>query len=695
MEVSLTPVEYMQAASLSAHACAFLSSAGHRTQKVVVGDHDGTIMCFGAKKGSPVPVFQQTAGGRVSCVQVYKEKIFVGVHNQVKGYSRKGKLFFEFAPQIAEPILAMGIYEDHLHLAYDHKYFKFENCQETASFASNDRILDMILVPVSGLPAPAALLACADHSLRLMTGSAPAWSVSLQGRPQALALYAGGADGNIVFGTACGRFGLVTCSARAGTVAFDMSEGGAGVTAVCSGSFMGEGLDEIVLGRADGTVQVYSMEDGFPSLAHTTRLPAAIASVATGLVGSSSDLEVIVTTCAGSVTGLVAPGADSGATPAGTKITALTNEITELQQRLASTSRQRKAPAPALGGPALDIRWPEPAIYDSFVLIEGEASYLLSIELHTSIETVVLQSDVPVDVLDSKETLLSVSFTDCRNDSGNQLLATYTCQPGVNRLQVKIRTIEGHHGTLVAYITPAVRPLISHVRQYPIRALSLHHRAAEGLSAGAGPINTLTLTGAFSLSDIHGWLALCLPDLPEKAPKEVNEFSYRCSLIDTRLECAYQHGQAVVRTDSLSALSIVRDVVTQAATLRNCLVSFECDVDDQSAVHVFRLLFPLLQAQNALERQVSLLAALRELSLSGEDAIVLPAQYQEILDNADRLQADFKRQPCQLERLYGMITDLYIDKFKFQGVNAKSRTKQLMELLERCHEQDIVDFFNA
>ncbi len=44
----------------------------------------------------------------------------------------------------------------------------------------------------------------------------------------------------------------------------------------------------------------------------------------------------------------------------------------------------------------------------------------------------------------------------------------------------------------------------------------------------------------------------------------------------------------------------------------------------------------------------------------------LPADYREILSQAADLRADNKRRPFQLERLYGMITDMYIDKFKFQ-----------------------------
>ncbi|KAG7166658.1 Bardet-Biedl syndrome 7-like 1 [Homarus americanus] len=76
----------------------------------------------------------------------------------------------------------------------------------------------------------------------------------------------------------------------------------------------------------------------------------------------------------------------------------------------------------------------------------------------------------------------------------------------------------------------------------------------------------------------------------------------------------------------------------------------------------------------------------------------LSPEYQHILDNADDLQAQYRKQPCHLERLYGMITDLYIDKYKFKGVNVKSRVPQLLEILDNygsLNIQHLVNFFQA
>ena len=42
--------------------------------------------------------------------------------------------------------------------------------------------------------------------------------------------------------------------------------------------------------------------------------------------------------------------------------------------------------------------------------------------------------------------------------SGNVLLATYRCQANTTRLEIKIRTIEGQYGTMLAYVTPRLQP---------------------------------------------------------------------------------------------------------------------------------------------------------------------------------------------------------------------------------------------
>lgn len=44
--------------------------------------------------------------------------------------------------------------------------------------------------------------------------------------------------------------------------------------------------------------------------------------------------------------------------------------------------------------------------------------------------------------------------------------------------------------------------------------------------------------------------------------------------------------------------------------------------------------------------------------------------------------------------LQGMITDLYIDKFKFKGQNVKTKVSSLLEILDNYELNSLLDFFS-
>ena len=51
---------------------------------------------------------------------------------------------------------------------------------------------------------------------------------------------------------------------------------------------------------------------------------------------------------------------------------------------------------------------------------------------------------------------------------------------------------------------------------------------------------------------------------------------------------------------------------------------------------------------------------LQELAVNETDLSFMSPEYQNILENAENLKLEFKRQPCHLERLYGDDYFLYL-----------------------------------
>jgi len=72
-------------------------------------------------------------------------------------------------------------------------------------------------------------------------------------------------------------------------------------------------------------------------------------------------------------------------------------------------------------------------------LHKEDASYSLSVELDASIDNILIQSDTPIDLLETENNSAVVSLSACNPIEGNFLLATYRCQ--VNAIFCICKTI--------------------------------------------------------------------------------------------------------------------------------------------------------------------------------------------------------------------------------------------------------------
>lgn len=126
------------------------------------------------------------------------------------------------------------------------------------------------------------------------------------------------------------------------------------------------------------------------------------------------------------------------------------------------------------------------------------------------------------------------------------------------------------------------------------------------------PYNTLTLTGQFSISDVHTWLSLCLPDMPDKAPLEDScVLMFESVLLHTQLSCDFKSGHLILKSDSISTIAIMKDVITKEATKSKYHLNVSYDLSDASIAHTLKLIYPLLEEQLMLARKIKVLQALR------------------------------------------------------------------------------------
>lgn len=87
--------------------------------------------------------------------------------------------------------------------------------------------------------------------------------------------------------------------------------------------------------------------------------------------------------------------------------------------------------------------------------------------------------------------------------SKNALLATLrVSQPGLTRIEVKLRTSEGQLGNLQVFVVAAGRP-VTQTLEVELKPLNLHQRVnkIEDAVLEELPLSKITIAGRFSLTD--------------------------------------------------------------------------------------------------------------------------------------------------------------------------------------------------
>uniref|UniRef100_A0A668AYR9 Bardet-Biedl syndrome 7 n=1 Tax=Myripristis murdjan TaxID=586833 RepID=A0A668AYR9_9TELE len=706
MEIHLNRVDYMQVGVTSQKTMRLLPAMGKKaTQKVAIADHDGVLTCFGMKKGEAVPVFKTLPGPKISrldlggAVGTPQEKIFVCSGSEVRGFTKKGKQFLTFEANLTESINAMHVSGADLFVCASYIYNHYCDCKDQDYYLSGDKINDITCLSTEKLPHLVPVLACQDRVLRVLQVHQTHFLYPFRFNALFRCVIFGE---DVLYGTADGKIGLIQIGESSAVPKWeiDNDKKKGGILCIDTYDILGDGVSDILVGRDDGTVEVFGLDSsGEPTSRFEHVLSESVTSVQGGCVGKEGYDEVLTATYTGWVTGLTTEALKAEAGPGDevkmsketqSKVAALRAELEQLQVKvLQGREKYQQSSQSSTAVSAVPVF----SINDKFTLCQDDASYSLTLEVQTAIDNLLLQSDVPIDLLDVDKNSAVVSFSECDSEpNGNFLLATYRCQANTTRLELKVRSIEGQYGTLQAYITPRLQPKTCQVRQYQIKPLSLHQRT-HSIDQDR-PMNRLSLVGQFSFAEIHSWVVFCLPEVPEKTPAgDSITFHFHNTFLGTQLEASYCKGEGHFRSDNISTISILSDVLSKEATKRKINLNISYDINDESVSHTLKMIHPKLEYQLLLAKKVQLIDALKELQVHEGNADFLIPEYRNILDESAHLLEEYKKQPAHLERLYGMITDLFIDKFKFKGQNVKTKVSSLLEILDNYDLTSLLNFF--
>lgn len=228
----------------------------------------------------------------------------------------------------------------------EYVYNHYFECQDKNHYLSSGRINDMLLLPVDKMRALVPVLACQDRLIRVLKDSQCQMEIEVSGPATALSLHQGdgGPTGkDIVYGTSDGKIGLLSMDRSPEAPVWEIENGGGSVTCLSSYDITGDGVLDLLVGRNDGQVEIYSFNDlGEPVLRFTYNCGESVTSVQGGVVGSARYDEVLVTTYSGWVFGLSVEHAEKRLDPnyllispeSAQRILKLKEEVEQLEEKV-------------------------------------------------------------------------------------------------------------------------------------------------------------------------------------------------------------------------------------------------------------------------------------------------------------------------------------------------------------------------
>uniref|UniRef100_A0A0N5A236 Bardet-Biedl syndrome 7 protein homolog n=1 Tax=Parastrongyloides trichosuri TaxID=131310 RepID=A0A0N5A236_PARTI len=685
--------------------------------KIVIGSQDGILNCIENKDSDINILFKTLPGPPITCVKLggaissVQDRIFVSIDNFVKGYTKKGKQFFSYECNFTEPISGMYVYGVDLLVSSKNVLAHYHDLVEINSYICGELITDVICLPISeggwvgrGLT---PIISCEDKKIRVLSNGELCYVIKISDVANILQLYmndGGFSKRKVLYGTRDGKIGLLDLPEKDGSVLWEIdTTSNSKITSIFFYSLYGNNHPDVIVGKDDGIIEFFNVDERDNlTLKQSYNCEDSVTGVACGRFRNPNYDEIIVSSYSGWIFSLTTEpikdsrdGLSKNVPQLDIRMEQLKKEVIELENQL--QEHRIKFQESSTKDDDDTMIAPEFVINDNFTLNKELACYTLSIELVLPIDFVVLQSNVNVELMDVDKNLSVVSLTNTElfPEHGNALLATYRCQSNTNRIEIRIRSVEGQYGVLKAYIVPRGLPKTCQLRTYSIKPLALHEKIHD--FDENRPLNKLILEGNFNLAEAHSWLYMCCSQVSDKCPPlDEAKFYFKSTFNGgTLLRATYSKGKAVYESDNLSTIAILKDVISKEITEKEFKVNLNVVIDDTSIPHTLKLMHPKMEYQTNLLFKIEMARALKELQSTYNDISYLSPDLVEILDSYDILHEENNKQAIYFDRLIGMISDLYIDKFKMRGQNSKHKIPELIKILHDNYSlENVIEFFN-
>ncbi|XP_066257169.1 Bardet-Biedl syndrome 7 protein homolog [Euwallacea similis] len=720
MELQLSRVDYTVMGVANKNCLRLLPAAAPKEpQKVAIADTDGILQIFSVRKDDIQLHFKTLPGPAITSLKVagasgtVNDKVFIAAGNEIKGYTKKGKLFLVFDSGMTEDINSMFVLGNELFLCGKHVFNHYRDCKEVGSYLCGDTIVDVTAFYMLKNRRLTSLIACEGRMIRVLEHARVTASMEVESSPTVLHIHEEDDSRTVLFGTVDGRIGILDVESLQGFQRWLISNDKNLSSIICIESYdmSGGGTKNLILGRQDGNIEIYSvnMRDKMDttSLIFLENCNECIMSLQCGIIAAKGYDEVLAVTYSGRIFGLTTQVTDANfdgstgsyvfTTDASTKISKLKNDIEELQAKL---NKEREKYQEATLGNMMELSAISLIpINTTFILDRKTASYLLTLEAPTAIDHILIECNTKIDLLDVEKNTAVISYSETANFKGSpHLLATYRCQLNTNRIELKIQSTEGEKGLLQAYISPVLQPRCSRLLQFDIKALSLHYRVNEYSDLNR-PFSVIKFKGTFSLAEIHNWISQCLPEVPGRPQMSEQSFElfFQSSLLDSVLICTYKKSEAEFKSDNLTTLCVLKEVLSVEATNKKTKIDISLAINDQCIDHILKMVKPKLLEHKQFLRDKELFDALNELEIAEEENVkYLSEKYRGILLKKSELVEHFKTYPDYLDRLYDSILSLLTSYNKLKGLQlSRQKIEDLKRNLENYSFDDLIGVFRS
>eukprot|EP01064_Diplonema_japonicum_P002256 TRINITY_DN1143_c4_g1_i1.p1 TRINITY_DN1143_c4_g1~~TRINITY_DN1143_c4_g1_i1.p1 ORF type:complete len:749 (+),score=130.98 TRINITY_DN1143_c4_g1_i1:49-2247(+) len=696
-----------------------------KRQKVVVADTSGLMnyLQIDSKTAEVKVVFKATSQKGFASLDLDGDKVFTASGDTLRAFNKKGTEYFKVETNLTEPIKNIAVKTPWIWTSGEYVVAAFEEGAEAAYLNSPDHVNDLLMARVVSDKEYNAIVACQDRTIRVIQGSSVVYTEPCEGGVMTIheVVHAAGSKSKqesreIVYGTANGFIGSfkVTPGGLAKYWARD-DTGKGGITAIHSSDVSSEGIKQLIVGKDDGNLEIYGTEVGsdVPDRRYQTTVNESIQGIGAGSITQVTTEDIVIGTYTGKVICYSAEAKDElPMSIVGSKATShakakqISQANAEKKKRLQALEDEAAKMKDALSQKKDDYSKLSSAcvavtathsVQDKFVL-ESTASWALTIAIDAPIDTVAIVSDVEIELLDTDNNACIVSTT--KPDAPHaKLLASYRCTESTSRIEMKVRTVEGQHGTLSAYVIPFLTPKTCQLVQYDIKPLSLHQRLNEAPEIPSCAIN-MKMEGAFAVNDMHAWVRECLPEIPAMLHDEKVTYYFTSTFLGTILKIHYRNNEAHFVSDSISTLTVLWDYIGKAATAKKvklASVNLETANLDEACTRVLHLLHPKLSHQLGLTDKVALLSALKEIEMQEQDVSFLSEEYRECLKNSFQLEKELALRPKHLEFLYNLVQKLFLDKYRAKGQNPQHKVPVLMQRLQQQQYslEGLIEFFKT